>query len=224
MTKQRSFKRRVRERMEKTGESYSAARSQVSAKRERVQEAHTRLADTAGRPSDESVVAATGRSWDAWFSLLDEWGARERPHKETAAYLVEEHGVPGWWAQSVTVYYERARGLRLKHQKKDGFSVSASKTVGVPAGVLHEAVVDPQARQTWLTDGTMSLRTSQPGRTARFDWGEGPTRVTVWLEEKGPAKTTVTVAHERLPDPDEAETAKAAWRARLVDLASYLEA
>jgi hypothetical protein len=223
MTRQRSFKRRVRERMTKTGESYAAAHRQVSARRDRVQDAHTRLADTADRPSDESVVAATGRSWDAWFSLLDRWGARERPHKETAAYLVEEHGVPGWWAQSVTVWYERSRGLRLKHQKKDGFSVSASRTVGVPAGTVYDAFLDPSTRQQWLTDGTMTLRTSQPGRTARFDWADGSTRVAVWLEEKGPAKTTVTVAHERLPAPDEAEEAKAAWRARLTDLTSFLE-
>jgi hypothetical protein len=32
------------------------------------------------------------------------------------------------------------------------------------------------------------------------------------------------VAHERLPDPDEAEAAKAAWRERLANLKSLLEA
>src|SRR5688500_15351001 len=43
MTKERSFKRRVRERMSKTGESYTSARSHVSEKRDRVQAARTRL-------------------------------------------------------------------------------------------------------------------------------------------------------------------------------------
>lgn len=36
MTSERLFKRRVRERMSKTGESYAAARSHVSQKRDRV--------------------------------------------------------------------------------------------------------------------------------------------------------------------------------------------
>lgn len=211
MTKERLFKRRVRERMSKTGESYAAARSQVSQKRDRVQAAHTRL-------------AATGKRWEAWFSMLDRWGARDRKHGETVAFLMGEHGVPGWWAQSITGWYERARGMRRKHQQPDGFTIWASKTIAVPLEVLFDAFVNPRSLRRWLTDGTMSLRTSRPGHTARFDWGDGPTRVSVSFVDKGPAKATVAVAHERLPDPDEAEAAKASWRERLADLKSFLEA
>jgi hypothetical protein len=223
MTTEKAFKRRVRERMSKTGESYSAARSQVAHKRDRVQAAGTRLASTEDRPSDDSVVAATGKRWEEWFAILDRWGARQRKHGETAAFLTDEQRVPGWWAQSVTVWYERSRGLRLKHQQADGFSISASKTVGVPLEVLFDAFVDARARRRWLTDGTMRLRTAQPGRSARFDWGDGTTRVNVGFEGKAPDKAMVAIAHERLPDPDEAETAKAAWRARLVALKAALE-
>jgi hypothetical protein len=223
MTTEKTFKRRVRERMSKTGESYSAARSQVAHKRDRIRDAGTRLAATDDRPSDDSVVKATGKRWEEWFSILDRWGARQRKHGETAAFLTDEQRVPGWWAQAITVWYERSRGLRLKHQQADGFSISASKTVGVPLDVLFDAFVDSRVRRRWLTDGTMRLRTSQPGRSARFDWGDGTTRVNVGFEGKGPAKATVAIAHERLPDPDEAETAKAAWRARLVELKSALE-
>ena len=233
MTKQKAFKQRVRERMEKTGESYAAARSQVAAERDRVQAAGERLATTAdgptdgrptdGRPTDDKVEAATGRRWDAWFTILDEWGGRDRTHRDTAAFLVEAHGVPGWWAQTVTVSYQRARGLRLKHQQAHGFTVSASKTVAAPPETLFEAFVDPRRRRRWLPDATLRLRTSQPPRTARFDWGDGATRLLVSFDAKGPAKTTVTVSHERLPDPDEAETAKVAWRGRLADLKAFAE-
>ena len=90
--------------------------------------------------------------------------------------------------------------------------------------MLFDAFVNPRSRERWLTDGTMSLRTSQPGRTARFDWGDGSTRVSVSFVDKGPAKATVVVAHERLPGPGEAETAKASWRERLANLKSILEA
>ena len=41
--------------------------------------------------------------------------------------------------------------------------------------------------------------------------------------EKGPSKSTVAVAHERLPDADEAETTKLAWRERLSNLKTFLE-
>jgi hypothetical protein len=160
MTKESSFKRRVRERMSKTGESYAAARSQASLKRDRLQAARATLAATAERPSEDKVGAATGKRWEAWFSVLDRWGARQRKHGETVAFLMEEHDVASWWAQSITVWYERARGMRLKHQQADGFTVYASKTIAVPVEVLFDAFVNPRSRRRWLTDGTMSLRTS----------------------------------------------------------------
>jgi hypothetical protein len=114
--------------------------------------------------------------------------------------------------------------MRLKHQHAEGFTVSASKTIGVPIEVLVDAFVNPRSRRKWLTEGTMSLRTSQPGRVARFNWGDGSTRLIVSFAEKGPSKSTVEVAHERLPDADEAETTKLTWRKRLSDLKSHLEA
>jgi hypothetical protein len=224
MTKERSFKRRVRERMSKTGERYAAARGRVSQKRDRVQAAPTRLAATTDRPSDDKLKDATGRKWDSWFSILDRWGAREKKHGETVGFLMDEHHVAGWWAQTIAVWYERARGMRLKHQQADGFTIYASKTIGVPVEVLFESFVNARSRRKWLTDGRMVLRTSQTNHTARFDWGDGSTRVSVSFIEKGPAKATVSVAHERLPDPDEAESAKASWRERLADLKVFLEA
>jgi Domain of unknown function (DUF4287) len=223
VTKEKSLKRRVRARMSKTGESYTTARRHVAQKRDQVQAARTRLAATSDRPSNDKINEVTGRSWDAWFSMLDRWGGRERKHGETVRFLMEEHDVPGWWAQSITMWYERASGLRLKHQQAHGFTIYASKTIAVPIDVLFKAFVDPARRKQWLTDGTMSLRTSQTNYTARFDWEDGSTRVNVWFVEKAPAKTTVSVAHERLPDPDEAERAKASWRERLADLKSLLE-
>jgi hypothetical protein len=47
--------------------------------------------------------------------------------------------------------------------------------------------------------------------------------VSVSFEDKGATKATVAVAHERLPDADEAEVTKASWRERLADLKSILE-
>ncbi len=227
MTTDKTLKRRVRERMAQTGERYAAARSQVVRKRDRIGAATQRLSTDEDRPSDEALVAATGKAWDDWFATLDGWGATARTHTQTATHLREDLDVPGWWAQSITVSYQRARGLGLKHQQADGFTVSVSRTVGVPIAEAFEAFTDARRRKAWLTDGTARLRTSRRDHpvawTARLDWEAGPSRLLVTFEDKGPAKTTVTVSHERLPDPDEAEAAKLAWRERLGTLKAYLE-
>ena len=222
-TKQRTFKRRIRKRMSETGERYAAARGHITRKRDRI-DARERLATPPERPSDDKVREMTGRRWQSWFGVLDRWGARARSNAEAVSFLVNEHRVPAWWAQTITTWYQRARGMRLKHQQANGFTVYASKTIATPIDVVYEAFVNPRSRRRWLGDGRMRLRTSQAGRTARFDWGGGRTRVSVSFVRKGPSKATVAVAHERLQDPDDAETAKAGWRERLNDLKSFLEA
>jgi hypothetical protein len=223
MTTQKAFKRRVRERMEKTGERYTAARRHVVVGKERLEGARDRLASAKELASDERLTEATGRDWQAWLAILDRWGAREHTHQEIVAYLADEHGVPGWWRQTLTNGYERARGMRAKHQQADGFTVYASKTIGVPLDALFAAVVDDAARAGWLTDGRATLRTSQPSKVARFDWDGGPTRLLVTFEAKGASKASVHVAHERLPDAAAGEAAKAAWKSRLVALKAALE-
>jgi len=218
MTERKSFKRRVRARMEKTGERYAAARSQV----ERAADAPA--TDGAAKPvSDESLVQSTGRTWDQWLAILDAWGAREHQHGEIAAHLVEEHGLGGWWAQCVTVGWERSRGVRAKHERPDGFAISASKTVTASVERLYAAFVEPAVRERWLPGEAIGLRTSQPGRTARFDWTDGTSRLHVYFTDKG-ERSSVTVQHERLPNAEEAERMKAFWKDRLGLLEQRLEA
>ena len=124
MTTQQSFKRRIRSRMQKTGESYTAARAQLLPDPEPEYEP---------RFSDEVVRRNTGgRGYRDLFAALDEWGAAERPHAEIARRLSDEYGIPGWWCQNITVEYERARGQRPVGGDRDGtLNVSASKTVAV---------------------------------------------------------------------------------------------
>ena len=223
MTTQKLFKRRVRERMSKTGESYTAARQHVAAKRERLTAPQADLAPALELASDAKMAAATGHGWQHWLSVLDRWSGRDHTHGEIATYLSSEHGVPGWWTQAITNGYERTRGMRRKHQQPDGFTVYASRTVSVPLDALFEAFVDDSQREQWLSDGRMSVRTSQSGRTARFDWDDGDTRILVTFEDKGPSKSSAHVSHERLPDAGVAEVAKALWRKRVGALKAFLE-
>ena len=81
MTVQKSFKRLVRARMARTGESYTAARAQLLAA--------DRTSTVEGVPwlacSDERIRERTGRGWEEWFDLLDSWGGESMGHTDLAA-------------------------------------------------------------------------------------------------------------------------------------------
>jgi hypothetical protein len=237
MTTQKLFKRRVRERMAKTGERYAAARRQLDQRRAPAPAEPATPGEPAGTPTDQLDLAsamelasdaklrdATGRTWLEWVAILDAWGATTHTHTEIADYLRAEQGAPSWWTQAVTTGYERARGMRAKHQQSDGFTVYASKTMGVPLEVLFEAFADDAMREQWLADGAMSLRNAQRGKVARFDLAGDASRVDVTFEAKGADRATAHVAHARLPDAAAGEAAKVAWRARLAALKTFLEA
>jgi hypothetical protein len=154
MTRQKSFKRLVRARMEKTGESYAAARSSLLAGSE-----PNATEGPALVMSDEAIRRRTGRGWEEWFDLLDEWGAVDRSHTEIARWVATEHGIGGWSAQAVTVSFERARRLRAVGEHANGFAITASKTVAVPVDRLFDAFVDEVLRERWLPDGDLRERT-----------------------------------------------------------------
>jgi hypothetical protein len=209
MTRQRSFKRLVRARMDKTGESYTAARANLL------------TADKSDGPvlatSDEKIRQRTGRGWEEWFSLLDEWGAQERTHREIARWVAEQQGVVplAWNAQAVAGSYELARGLREVGEKDDGFAITATKTVAVPVERLYDGFLEANEK--------LRERTATRPKSARFDWTDGESRVNVTFLAKGETKSTVALEHRRLPDAATADQMKTYWRDHLTTLKSQLE-
>jgi hypothetical protein len=220
MTTQKTFKRRVRARMAKTGESYTAARRILIAAGDRPE---TVIPTFVPPVSEEALTKATGHGWDHWFSLLDAWGATDRTHTDIARWLSTEQGVPNWWTQSITVGYEQARGLRAPGQHPDGWSVSATKTIAVPVERLFEAFEDDALRERWLPGADMRLRTATAPRSARYDWEDGTTRINVGFTSLADGRSRVALAHERLPDADSADEMKAWWRDRIAVLGVLLE-
>ena len=218
MTARRSFKRIVRARMEKTGESYTAARASLLAGPGGAGDG-----DVVMPQADATVRDRTGHGWERWIGLLDDWGGTERSHTEIARHLRDEHAVDGWWSQAITVGYERARGMRAVGENADGFSVTAEKTVPVGVERLFDAFMDEATRSRWLLEDRLGVRTATRPKSARFNWGDGSTRVIVGFEAKGDAKSTVSIAHERLPNAEAAERVKSMWRRSVSRLKEELE-
>ncbi|HTE62328.1 MAG TPA: hypothetical protein VK631_18380, partial [Solirubrobacteraceae bacterium] len=105
----------------------------------------------------------------------------------------------------------------------DGFRITATKTVGVPIERLYAAFVDESLRRSWLPEDQLRERTTLEPRSARFDWGDGATRVHVRFVAKGEAKSIAALEHVRLADAQEAERVKAMWRERVATLKEVLE-
>jgi Activator of Hsp90 ATPase homolog 1-like protein len=222
MTRHSSFKRLVRARMTKTGESYTTARSRLLAAEEQP--------DTTTPPplatSDERIRERTGLGWEEWFDKLDAHGADELSHREIARWVAEQLGIEPlvWEAQAVTTSYEWSRGMReVGERVGGGFTITASKTIAVSREELYDAVVDASRRRAWLSDGNLRERTATRPKSARYDWDDGTTRIHVTFDAKGAAKATVVVEHSRLDDKAHADKMKQYWRERLTDLKSLLE-
>jgi len=207
MPVQKDFKRLVRDRMTKTGESYTAARLQLIKKHAPAPD----YASLAGM-SDAAITTKTGRSWAEWVRVLDRERAAEKPHREIALF-VSSLGTPDWWTQTVTVGYERIKGLRDKGQRRDGgYEASKSRTFTVPVKRLFEAFANARKRKRWL-EPTFTIRSAAPLKRMRVTCTDN-TVVQIGFFSKGPSKTAVAVQHQKLADRAAVDATKKAWMER----------
>jgi hypothetical protein len=254
MTLQKKLKKAVRARSEKTGESYTAARRHVLLARAK-KVAKPVLAEpipvaaapepvpppapgpTRGAVSDESARKKTGHGLDHWFAVLDAFGAAAKGHTAAAAHLYNDHGVPGWYSQGITVAYERARGLRDMNQACTGtFQVSVSKTVPASVAEVIDALKNAERRAVWLQgadpglvqaldaaftgDKPREVKTKGSNYAwLRFPW-DGPA-VVIYITGK-PKGASVVADNSNLADPALVEQRRAQWRVALEGLKRHL--
>ena len=243
MTRARALKQLIRTRAAKTGERYTAARRNIlrelTPRTPSTQSAQdirsTRSAR--GGMSDASALKKTGHDLAHWFGVLDRFGAVEKGHTAAARHLHDEHKVDGWYAQGITVAYERARGVRAVNQRCDGaFEVSASKVVTARSREIVKAFTEPRQRRSWLIDADQTLARVMSTALAdkaskgfvvrddgqarfRFKWDAAV--VQVYLYPRPGDKTSVTVQHTKLASADDVERYRAQWKTALGALAGY---
>jgi len=232
MPRNKDLKRLVRARMKKTGEAYTTARAQLLKRprfktRSAVSAASVssapkqNFAEAAGM-SDASIKAKTGCNWERWVKTLDKFGADKKSHREVASMIAKTWKLDGWWAQTVTVGYERIKGLRARGQRRDGsYEATKSRTFDVPVTKLYDAWADKGVRDRWLHDAKVKVRTSTAPKSIRLGLADGSILAVGFLP-KGKAKSSVAVSQTKLPDKETANRMKQYWSEQLDALGEVL--
>jgi hypothetical protein len=171
--------------------------------------------------SDAAVKAKTGKDWAGWFGALDKAGAAKLTHPKIARLLHEKHGMAGWWSQMVTVEYELARGLRVRHQTATGFSVSASKTIATTLSSLYAATANAAKRKQWFPKGELEPSSQTKDKYFRGSWNGGA-RLEIGFYAKEGGKAQIAVQVSKLAKRTDVDRERAAWKAALVKLERML--
>lgn len=172
--------------------------------------------------SNEVVRARTGKTWGEWFVILDQAGAKKINHKEIVAILREQYQVDDWWQQTITVEYEQARGLRMKHQKTYGFQISKSITITTDIQNAYNAWSDKKILAKWLADTDFTLRKATKQKSLRITWIDNETHLDVYFYPKGD-RSQVTINHGKIKTRNQAEEMKIYWGEQLKKLKVLLE-
>jgi uncharacterized protein YndB with AHSA1/START domain len=130
--------------------------------------------------------------------------------------------VGDWWGQTVTVGYERIKGLRAIGQRRDGgYEANKSKTIAMPLSRLFRAFSRKQTRERWLPGVNLTVRSSTRDKYLRLGWPDG-TSVQLGFASRGRGKSQVAVLHGKLPDKASVARMKEFWAERLGALAGLV--
>jgi len=158
---------------------------------------------------DDAVRAATGKSRDEWFAVLDAAGGSTWKHQAIARWLVSDRGVDPWWSQGVTVAYEQARGIRQPGQRQDGtYEASVTRTVELEKQAAVRALAAVVSRELGVEPLALNLEAKHP--TARFPLdGEF---VLASATDRDGGRSSIGLTWGKLPDDSRLAEVKAQMR------------
>jgi hypothetical protein len=249
MTRARALKQLIRARAAKTGERYTTARRHVlkNLQSETVQKPRPSSAPqpaaaspaAKGSVSDEKSREKTGHGLEHWFAVLDQFGGVEKGHTAAARHLYDAYGVDGWYAQGITVAYERARGVRVLNQRRDGgYEVSVSKVLPVASADAVEAFTDAARRRRWIRSADADLVTAlsaglsgkaskgfvvKDNGHARIRYPWAGTIVEIYLTPKTGGKSTIVAVSKKLSNASMVDERRGQWKMVLTALALHLK-
>jgi hypothetical protein len=258
MTEAKKLKQAIRARSRKTGESYTAARRHLLEGRTARPPKAVPVRVTRPNPprppaaalsksasdrlaiGDAAIVKKTGHGYDHWFAVLDGFDARTKGHAAAVMHLHEDHGVPGWHGQMITVAYERARGLRAVNQTCAGdFQVSVSKTVPASVSEVVGAFDEASRRASWLRTADHGLARAlsaafagpkgkrikvKDARNARLRYAWNGTSVEIRIAATPKKGASVVADNTKLASASEVAERRTLWRTALESLKAHLTA
>ncbi len=193
--------------------------------------------------TNEAAKAATGKTLDQWFAVLDKRDGLKQGRRAINNHLYEQKVDP-WWCSTIAVEYEKHHDVRKKDGLFEGYFVCATKTVAASPAEVFKAwssgaelskwfgigakadVKDGGAFETKEGDKGTFLRVRQNKDIRMTFENKGlsaPTQVDVQFQDKGKGKTGLQVNHTRIQTRAEADGLRAAWAHALDDLKSVCE-
>ena len=197
--------------------------------------------------SSEAVEKATGKGWSEWIRFLDKKSANKMSHKQIAKMLQEKNYVKsGWWAQTVTVAYEYAKGRRVVGQTKTaGFEIGAQKMMYLPKQVLWKFLTSSKGLELWLGKGAklkliqgykfktkggleIEIKTFKKGERMRLsfkpkDWKQASTlQVTLFCPRDTSEKTNIRFHQEKLSGVPARNQMRTHWKKVLENISKNI--
>jgi uncharacterized protein YndB with AHSA1/START domain len=192
---------------------------------------------------DSAAMAATGRTMQDWYALIDDAGGGTLGRKGVNDLLFTKHKVDAWWTSTLATEYERARGLKEKDGRPRGYAICVTKNIKAPASLVFEAFTDDARLSKWFGKST-NVQATEGGnwsdgdghsgaytklaasKTVRFTWvdegSKNESQVELKIAEKNGVSGLV-LNHERIQDRGEADGLRASWGEAVATLKTLLE-
>jgi uncharacterized protein YndB with AHSA1/START domain len=194
--------------------------------------------------TDANAREKTGKTMKQWFALLDEAGGIDQGRRELVNHMYSTHKLDEWWATTLVVEYERAKGALEKDGKPKGYSICSTKTVAAPLERVFAAFGDAKDLDRWLgartkvefrDGGTLqngdgdraTFQRIRANKDLRLDWEHAErasgSQIEVLFVERGANKTGITLNHTRIQSRKHADELRAGWSAAFEQLKQHLE-
>lgn len=165
---------------------------------------------------DQTVLQMTKKSWEEWFTILDHKDAQEMTHTEIARFLYDKYlKENSWWCQMIANNYERSRGLKKKYETRDGFQVSATRTIQKPYTIIMKFLSSKKSLNQWLEDQNVEIKSTAAHQVVRLGWSDKKSIVTILLTDKNDLATIISVEHRKIANELMANTMKTYWKKKL---------
>ena len=194
--------------------------------------------------TDAAAKEATGKTLQQWWKALDAQGGVAKGRRELVNWTYGEVNKDEWWATTIVVEYERARGAVEKDGRPKGYSICSTKTIAAAPETVSAAWLDAKQLSAWFgdqsrvdarvdgklgnEDGDAATFTKiRAGKDLRLGWENPrhgpPSVVEVLFQPKGEGKTGVVLNHTRIEDRKHADELRLCWGQALERLKALLE-